>query len=72
VVTSIREVPGANLAPETGYRELDFSWFFTVPPDECRDSTLKLGDEHFAPDPFQSTYHPIIRRYIILVTEKAS
>jgi hypothetical protein len=31
------------------------SWlsFASVPPDICRDSTLKLGHHHFLPHPFQ-------------------
>jgi hypothetical protein len=36
----IREVPGSNLGPETGYPDWDFSWFFSVPPEKFRDSTL--------------------------------
>jgi hypothetical protein len=35
-----REVPGSNLGPETSYLDLGFSWFSSVHPDECRDSTL--------------------------------
>jgi hypothetical protein len=37
----ISEVPGSNLDPETGYPDLRFSWFSSVPPGECRHITLK-------------------------------
>jgi hypothetical protein len=51
-----------------------FSCFFSVPPSECRYSTLKLGSDRFHPTPFWFiiSYHPFIRRYIVLVTETAS
>jgi hypothetical protein len=49
----IREVPGSNLGPEAGYPECVFSWFSSVPPGECWDSTLKLGHDRFLPSPFQ-------------------
>jgi hypothetical protein len=45
-----------------------FSWFSSVPPGECRDSILKLGNDRFLPNPLQfiiiylSSYH---RRYIV-------
>jgi hypothetical protein len=32
-----------------------FSWFASFPPDECWDSTLKLGHDRFLPNPFQFT-----------------
>jgi hypothetical protein len=51
----IREVPGSNLCPETGYPDWDFSWFSSVPPGECHDSILKLG--RFLPNPFQLIIH---------------
>jgi hypothetical protein len=31
----------------------DFSWFSSVAPGECRDGALKLGHDHFLPNPFQ-------------------
>jgi hypothetical protein len=37
---SIREVPGSNLGRDIGYPDLGFSWFPSVPPGTCRDSTL--------------------------------
>jgi hypothetical protein len=52
-----------------------FSWFFSVHPGGCRESTLKLGYGHFRPKPLQFTinlspFHSTI--YIVLGTEKAS
>jgi hypothetical protein len=29
----------------------------SVPPGECRDNTLKLGHNHFLPNPFQFIIH---------------
>jgi hypothetical protein len=34
--------PGLNLGTETGVPDCDSSWFSSVPPRDCRDSTLKL------------------------------
>jgi hypothetical protein len=48
----IREVPGSNLGPETGY-----PWFFTVPPGNFRYSALKLNHYHFLPSPFHFMIH---------------
>jgi hypothetical protein len=31
---------------------LRFSWFFSIPPGECRNSTLKLDHARFLPNPF--------------------
>jgi hypothetical protein len=50
-----REVPGVNIGLETGYPNWGFSWFASFPPDECWDSTLKLGHDRFLPNPFQFT-----------------
>jgi hypothetical protein len=36
----IREVPGSNLGPATGYDNSGFSWFFSVPPGEYQKNTL--------------------------------
>jgi hypothetical protein len=36
----IREFAGPNLGPKTGYPLKVFSWFSSVPPSKCRDSTL--------------------------------
>jgi hypothetical protein len=46
-----------------------FSWFSSVPPGKCWDSTFKLGS---VPHPFQFTCHPFISHYIVWVTEEAS
>jgi hypothetical protein len=71
----IREVPGSDLSPETGYPDWDFSWFSAVPPGKCRDSTFKLGHDRFLPHSFQFiihfTYDPFVRRNMVRVTEKA-
>jgi hypothetical protein len=44
-----------------------FSWFFSALPDKFRDSTLKIGHDHFPLHPFQSIipYHPTIRHYVV-------
>jgi hypothetical protein len=69
----IREVPGLNIDPETGYPEC-FRLFYSVPPGDCRDSTLQLGHDRFLPHTFKFiiTYHPFIRLFIVWVTKKAS
>jgi hypothetical protein len=49
------------------------SWFSSLPPGECWDSALKLDHYSFLANPFQFIHlSPFIRRYIVLVTEKAS
>jgi hypothetical protein len=53
-------VPGSNTVLEAGYPEWGFSWFFSVPPGECRDSTLMLGHGFLLPNPFH---------FIILLSE---
>jgi hypothetical protein len=53
----IREVPGSNLSPDTGYPDLGFSWLFSVPPGKFWDITLKLGHDRFLPTPFQLIIH---------------
>jgi hypothetical protein len=30
----IQEVPGSNIIPETGFYDLVFVWFYSVPPGE--------------------------------------
>jgi hypothetical protein len=54
----IREVPRLILAPKTGYLDLGLLWSSSVPPGECRDSTLKLGHDRFLPNPFP--IHPLL------------
>jgi hypothetical protein len=49
----IREVPGSNIAPETGYSDWGFSWVSSVPPGECRIDILKR------PRPLPSKFFPI-------------
>jgi hypothetical protein len=53
----IRELPDSNPGPDTGYPDWGFSWFFSVPPGECPDSTLKFGHDRLLPDPFQFTIY---------------
>jgi hypothetical protein len=36
---------------------LRVSWFSSVTPDNCRDRTLKLGHDHFLPNPLQFIIH---------------
>jgi hypothetical protein len=62
----IREVPGSNLSPVTGYPDLGFCGF----PQSLQANAgidLKLGHDHFLPHPFQFIvhYHPLIQRYIV-------
>jgi hypothetical protein len=73
---SYSEVPGLNLCPSYQLSWLKFLWFSSIPPDECMDSTLKLGHDRFLPNPFQFN---IIHSYITpssmlynLVTVKVS
>jgi hypothetical protein len=68
----ILEVPGSNLGPETGYNEVS-SWFFLSPSRRMLGQYLKIRPQSLLPNPFQFIiHHPSIRRYIVLVTEKAS
>jgi hypothetical protein len=49
------------------------SWFSSVPPAECKDSTLKLGHDRFVPNPFQLIVihlSPCHWRYKVLLLEK--
>jgi hypothetical protein len=39
-------------APVTVYPVFGFSWFYSVPTGECWGITLKLGPDHFLPNPF--------------------
>jgi hypothetical protein len=63
----IRKVSGKDLGPESGYPELGFLLYSSVPPSEWRDSTVQLGRTAFfqilSNSPF--TYYPFIRRYKI-------
>jgi hypothetical protein len=54
---SMREVPGSNRDPETGHPDRGISWFSSVPPGKCRDSTLKLGHYCFLSYPLQFIFH---------------
>jgi hypothetical protein len=53
----IREVQLSNLVPETGYPDLGFSWFSSVPPGKCWDSSLKLGHGRLVLNLFQFIIH---------------
>jgi hypothetical protein len=44
---------GFNLSPEKGYTDWGLSWFSSVPPGECRVSTLNYATS----DSFQFTNH---------------
>jgi hypothetical protein len=63
----IREVQGPNLSPETGYPDWRFSWFSSVHPAKCRDSTFKYVTAASFPIFSSSLFinHPIIRLYIV-------
>jgi hypothetical protein len=68
----IREVLGSILGPSDRL-SWGSSWFYSVPPDKCLDSTLKLGHDRFLPNPFQSIFHLAYHSTLhSLVTEKAS
>jgi hypothetical protein len=67
----IQEVPASAWRPVIRLRFVAFS----VLPGEYRDSTLKLGDDRFLPNPFQfithlSSFHSTLYR-LALVTENA-
>jgi hypothetical protein len=71
----IREVPVSKPGQETGYPDWGVSRFSSVSPDECQDSTSKLGHYRFLSNPFQfiinlslynSTLHSLSCRKIIL------
>jgi hypothetical protein len=53
----IREFPGSNHGPETGYPDLGFSLFSLVPSGKFRDSTLQLGHDSFLQHPLQFITH---------------
>jgi hypothetical protein len=65
----IRKVPDSDLGPETSFRALGFSFLFTVPRGECQSSAMKLSHDRFLSNS-SFAYHPIIRRCVVLVTEK--
>jgi hypothetical protein len=48
---------GSNICPQSGSSDWDFSWFYSVPPGECRNSILQLGHDSFLPNPFQFITH---------------
>jgi hypothetical protein len=71
----VQEVPGSNLGPGDWLSWLSFFVVFSVTPGECRDSTLKLGDDSFLPNPFQfiiiihlSPYY--LRCILLLLTKR--
>jgi hypothetical protein len=47
----MREVPGSNLGPETGYPYWEFFVVYLSPSSKCRDSTLQWGQDRFLPNP---------------------
>jgi hypothetical protein len=53
----IREVLDSNLGSETGCPDCGVSWFLSVLPGRCWDSTLKLGDDRFLTHHFQFVIH---------------
>jgi hypothetical protein len=71
ILLRILDVPCSNLSPGIGYPGGGFSWFSSVHPGECRDSTLKLGHDLFLPNSLQFIIYllPLIRLYVALVTE---
>jgi hypothetical protein len=69
----IQKVPGSNFGPEadyadpeTGYANLSFSWFSSVPPAKCYISTL--SHDRFLPYPFQFS----IQKSFYHLTQKAN
>jgi hypothetical protein len=68
----IRNIPGSNLGPETGYLDCGISWFLSVPPGKHRECTSKLGYDRFLPNSGNSSiYRSIVCRYVVLIAEKA-
>jgi hypothetical protein len=69
----IRKFTSYILTAVTAYPDWGFSWFSSVLPGKCRDSTLKLGHDHFLPNHFQfiiiqlSSYH---RHYTVWLLKK--
>jgi hypothetical protein len=69
----IRNVSGSNLSPDGRLSRLRFSRFSSVFPGNCWDCTLKIGQDHLLPNPFQfiiihlSPYH---WRYIVSSLKK--
>jgi hypothetical protein len=73
----IQKLQGSNLGPETSYPDWGFSWYSSVPSGEFRDSTLKLGHDHFLQNPFHfvihlSPFYSTLYTYVVFVSEKAS
>jgi hypothetical protein len=81
---SIREVLCSNLGWDTSCYYWDFSWMFSVPPDNCRESTLtiplpisskSLIDHYSAVRHKCNSFHiqninfRILLRYLFLITE---
>jgi hypothetical protein len=67
----IREVSSWNICLESGNPDRGFLWLYSVPPGECRNSTLKLGLDRFLPNHFQfiihlSPFHSTIYIYIAI------
>jgi hypothetical protein len=52
----IRDIPGSNHGPETGYPDRVFV-VFLEPSRQMRHSTLKLGHDHFVPNLSQFIIH---------------
>jgi hypothetical protein len=59
----IRKVPSSNIGH--GDRLWGLSWFYSVPPGDCRDITLKFGHDRFQPNSSQFIIHlsPYHRHY---------
>jgi hypothetical protein len=53
VTLRIREDSVSNLDLETGYSDLRFSLFSSIPPGEFRNSGSKLGHDRFLQNPFE-------------------
>jgi hypothetical protein len=68
----IREVPGSNLGPDTGYPDWGFSWFSSVLPGICWDNTLKLDHDRFLPHPCQLIILLSPLHSMLWINEKAS
>jgi hypothetical protein len=63
----IREVPGLNLGPETGYPVWGFSCFSSVRPGNYQDipeNQANTASSHVRPNS-SFTEHPFVRRYVV-------
>jgi hypothetical protein len=70
LMVRIREFPGSNLGPETGYPGVFRGFLHSLPANDGIPVKMRPRQASFKAIPNSScTYHPFIRHYIHLVTE---